>query len=333
MLCVIALVSGIVVHAAGRLYSSDNILPMQYHGVNTIEAYESEIRSQPEFLRSFKMQEPIPEDIQAECVFSGSGDSLASAMLAESFSAGRVRAMDPLDLYRSRALVQSRRPYIVSISGETVAGVKAARLAGNATAITAKPQGRLARAAGSTILLDFPGSGVFTAGSVSFLASALTCVSLVRRFRMPDPAALFSKAESDAADARMSGRHYILGGMAAYPIAMYCAAKFYETAGLGAHYCRTEQFSHMELFSACRGDTVVMLDKKSKYGQSLSEGLRGAGINVVSPDIPSGDIPAMIYRTFLSQLLSLRQAKAEGRNECHFVTARDMRGISNTMIY
>ena len=89
----------------------------------------------------------------------------------------------------------------------------------------------------------------------------------------------------------------------------------------------------MELFSACRGDTVVMLDKKSRYGQSLSEGLRGAEINVVSPDVPPGDIPAMIYRTFFSQLLSLRQAKAEGRSECHFVTARDMRGISNAMIY
>lgn len=313
--------------------SSDNILPWPYHGVNTIKAYENEIRLQPEFLRSFRMQEPIPEDVQGECVFSGSGDSLVSAMLAEFFSVGRVRAMDPMDLYQNRALVQSRRPYIVSISGETVAGIKAARLAGNATAITARLQGRLARTADNTILLDFPDSGTFTAGSISFLASALTCVSLVRRFKMPDPAALFAKAESDAAGVQLSGRQYILGGMSAYPIAMYCAAKFYETAGSETHYSRTEQFSHMELFSARKGDTVVLLDKKDRYNQSLSDRLRGVGINVVNPDVPSGDIPAMIYRTFFSQILSLHHAKDEGRDECYFVTAKNIRDVSNAMIY
>ena len=301
--------------------------------MDTIEAYETEIRSQPEFLQSFKAQEPIPEDMQGECIFSGSGDSLVSAMLAEAFSSGRVRAMDPMDLYQNRALMQSRRLYVVSISGETVAGVKAARGAENATAITARPQGRLARAAGSTILLDFPDSGTFTAGSISFLASALTCVSLIRGFRMPDLTALFAQAESDAADACLSGRHYILGSASAYPIAMYCAAKFYETTGLGTHYSRTEQFSHMELFSARSGDTVVLLDKKNRHAQNLSDGLRSAGINVVSPDIPPGEIDAMIYRTFFSQLMSLRHAKEEGRNDCHFITAKEMRNISNTMIY
>lgn len=325
-------VLGMIWHATGSC-SSDNIRPRQYHDVNTIEAYENEIRLQPEFLRSFKMQELIPENVQNGCIFSGSGDSLASAMLAESFSIGRVRAMDPLDLYRSKTLMQSRHLYIVSISGETVAGIKAARAAGSATAITTRPQGRLARAADNTILLDFPDSGVFTAGSISFLASALTCVSLVRQFKMPDSARLFSKAESDVANVRMSGRHYILGGMAAYPIAMYCAAKLYETTGRGVHYSRTEQFSHMELFSACRDDTVIILDKMSSYCQSLSDCLRGIGINVISPDIPSGEISAMIYRTFFSQLLSLQQAKAEERNDCHFVTAKEIRDVSNAMIY
>ncbi len=301
--------------------------------MKTVEAYRQEIRLQPEFLKSFGMQKPIPADKQEGCVFSGSGDSLASAMLAESLSGGLARAMDPLDLSLNKTMARSKHPYIVSISGETVAGIRAAKLAGDATAITANPRSRLACASKDTILLEFPGSGVFTAGSISFLASALTCISLVRRFRMPDPGALFLRAESDAADAHISGRPYILGGQSAYPLAMYCAAKLYETVGHDAHYSRTEQFSHMELFSAGRGDTVILLEGRTRHNRNLADGLRDAGINVVHPDVPSGDIRAMIYRTFFSQLLSLRQAEAEGKSECHFVTARELRCISNHMIY
>ena len=41
-----------------------------------------------------------------------------------------------------------------------------------------------------------------------------------------------------------------LGNLHTFPIAMFCAAKFYEVMGYDVHYSRIEQFSHMELFSA-----------------------------------------------------------------------------------
>ncbi len=63
--------------------------------MNTIEAYEKDIELQLDFLKSFRKQSPLNCNQQKNTIFSGSGDSLASSMLAESFSDGIVRAMDP----------------------------------------------------------------------------------------------------------------------------------------------------------------------------------------------------------------------------------------------
>ena len=49
---------------------------------------------------------------------------------------------------------------------------------------------------------------------------------------------------------------------------MYCAAKFYEILGYDAHYSRIEQFSHMELFSAKKGDTVIIFEEKNSSQQT-----------------------------------------------------------------
>jgi len=40
---------------------------------------------------------------------------------------------------------------------------------------------RLAKASDNTILLSAPNHGVFTAGSISFLESTLTCIFLVKK--------------------------------------------------------------------------------------------------------------------------------------------------------
>ena len=55
---------------------------------------------------------------------------------------------------------------------------------------------------------------------------------------------------------------------------MYCAAKFYELLGYDVHYCRIEQFSHMELFSAKRGDTVIIFEEKNPHTKQLGENLK-----------------------------------------------------------
>jgi len=277
--------------------------------MNTIESYEKDINLQLDFLKLFRKQKSLSYNQQKHTIFSGSGDSLASSMLAESFSDGLVKAMDPLDLYKTKQLVKSKHVYFVSISGNTITNIKVAKIAKRATAITAKPKSRLAKVSDETILLSAPNNGVFTAGSISFLESALTCISLVKKITIPKDSKLFLKAKTDAKNAKVSKRIFILGNFFTFPLAMYCAAKFYEILGYDAHYSRIEQFSHMELFSVQKGDTVIIFEEKNTHNKQLGKHLKKVGINVIHPSMPSKKISQMVYCIFFSQLVTLFEAK------------------------
>ena len=300
--------------------------------MNSIKAYEQDIYLQLDFLKSFKKQKTLSAKQQKNIIFSGSGDSLVSSLLAESFSGGKVRAMDPLDLYRNKELVKSKHVYFVSISGNTIANIKVARIAKKAIAITSQPQSRLANSSNGVITLVSPNSGVFTAGSISFLESALTCISLVMNIQIPK-VTLFAKADSFAKKAKISKRVFVLGNFHTFPLAMYCAAKFYEILGRDVHYSRIEQFSHMELFCAKKDDTVIIFDEKNPHNSQLGKSLRKIGIHVIHPDIPSEKLSQVIYCTFFSQLIVLYESKKKGKKECHFVTSKKIRDVSNLMIY
>ncbi|MGB0855767.1 MAG: sugar isomerase [Nitrosopumilus sp.] len=303
--------------------------------VNTIDAFEKDIFLQLDFLKSFEKQKTIPSsNLQRNnVIFSGSGDSLVSAMLAESFSDGLVRAMDPLDLYKNKRLIQSKHIYFVSISGNTITSIKVAKTAKKSIAITSKPQSRLAKVTNEVVLLTAPTNNIFTAGSITFLESALVCMSLVKNITIPRNIKIFSKAKIDAKKFTISKRIFILGNLFTFPLAMYCAAKFYELLGYDAHYSKIEQFSHMELFSAKKGDTVIIFEEKNSHNKQLVKNLQKIGINVIHPFIPSDNISQMLYCTFFSQLIVLFEAKKKKKKDCHFVTAKNIRGVSNEMIY
>ena len=301
--------------------------------MNTITAFEKDIELQVNFLKSFKKQKPISKHLQKNTLFTGSGDSLVSSMLAESFSDGLVRAMDLLDLYKNKHLVKSKRVYFVSISGNTITNIKVAKLAKKSIAITSKSDSRLAKASDDVILLYAPTNHVFTAGSITFLESALTCISLVKSLSIPKIDVIFKKAKSDAKKSRVSKKIYVLGNLLTFPVAMFCAAKFYEVMGYDVHYSRIEQFSHMELFSAKKGDTVILFEVKNHHNRQLAKNLTKVGINVIHPDLPSGKISQILYCTFFSQFLALNEAKRKHKKDCHFVTAKNIRNVSNQMIY
>lgn len=301
--------------------------------MNTIDAFEKDIERQVDFLKSFKKQKPISKSLQKNTLFTGSGDSLISSLLAESFSEGSIRAMDPLDLYKNKHLVKSKRVYFVSISGNTITNIKVAKLAKKSIAITSKSDSRLAKVSDDVILLDAPTHHVFTAGSITFLESALTCISLVKSLSIPKSDGVFKKAKSDAKKARVSKKIYVLGNFLTFPIAMFCAAKFYEVMGYDVHYSQIEQFSHMELFSANQGDTVIIFEAKNTHNRQLAKNLTKVGINVIHPNLPSGKIPQILYCTFFSQFLALNEARRKRKKDCHFVTAKNIRSVSNHMIY
>ena len=301
--------------------------------MNTIQAFEKDMDLQSDFLKSFKNQKILSSNQQTNAIFSGSGDSLVSAMLAESFSGGIVRAMDPLDLLKNKQLVKSKHVYFVSISGNTVSNIKVAKTTKKTTAITSMPYSRLAKISDKTILLSAPNHGVFTAGSISFLESALTCISLVKKINISNHLKLFSKVRLNAKKFKVTKRIFVLGNLYTYPIAMYCAAKFYEILGYDAQYSKIEQFSHMELFSVKKGDTVIIFEEKNTYNKQLSLHLKKIGINVIHPDVPSEKLSQILYCIFFSQFITLFEAKKKKKKDCHFVLAKNIRNVSNQMIY
>jgi hypothetical protein len=82
-----------------------------------------------------------------------------------------------------------------------------------------------------------------------------------------------------------------------------------------------------------KGDTVIIFEEKNLYNKQLGKNLKKVGINVIHPNIPSQKISQMIYCTFFSQLVPLFEAKKKRKKDCHFVTAKKIRNVSNQMIY
>ena len=301
--------------------------------VSTIAAFESEIMMQLEFLKHFEPSKQLPRYDQKKAIFCGTGDSFASAQLGEVFSDFRVKALDPLDLSKYRRLLDDNHLYLISISGNTVSNIKLARQSQTATAITANPKSRLAKTCDGLIHLKFDNTGIQTVGSISFLASALTCISLVTKFKMPDYVKLY-KTASKVAKKPIRGRVYVLGNLYSLPIAMFCAAKFQEVLGTDVRYERIEQFSHMGLFSSRKGDTVIIFEKKNEHNEKLLKQIKKCGLHPIRIDPPTTDpIGQIIFFIFVSEFLALHLAKIKNKQDCFFVEAKKLRNASSSMIY
>jgi len=302
--------------------------------MKTIEAFENDILLQIPFLQNMNLQNQLPFKKQQKTIFCGTGDSLVAALLGEAFSNYYARAADPLDLLKNPSIIKNKDAYIISISGNTSSNVKAAKLFKNATAITSHPNSKLVKACAKKVLLDYPSSGVFTSGSIGFIASALTCISLVSKFRVREVMKLFKNALIESKKVKLGKNIFILGNLQTFPIAMYGAAKLYEILGSNVNYSRIEQFSHMELFSAKRGDTVIIFEEKNSHNTKMIKNLKKFGLNVFQPKSSTKDkISQVIFFTFFSQLIPLFYAKKNRQKECYFVTAKKLRKVSSNMIY
>lgn len=298
--------------------------------MESLAAYLHDVDRQPEAADGFVGPPRLSGAEQSRAVFTGSGDSLAAAMLAEAFSDYRVRALDPRVIGRNPDAARDKSLYVVSVSGRTVANIRLARDC-PVTAITAVADSPLARAASRTIRLSFPNSDVLTAGSISFLNSALVCMSLVRPVSPSHTRRIMEGARRDAASACMGRRTYFVGNQHTFPVAMYAAAKAYEILGADAHYARTEQFAHMEIFSAREGDSVFVLDDDAA-AHDMAESLRGEGVSCTVIDPRLGNVVSnMIYLIFYAQLLPLNHTA--GGTKVHFMDADGLRKISDAAIY
>lgn len=317
--------------------------------MGSMAAYIRDIRRQAEAADGFEAPAVLSDTEQRKAVFTGSGDSLAAAMLAEAFSDYKARALDPQEIGRNPATIRGKTVYVISVSGRTVANVELARKH-DVVAITAAADGALAGAARRVIPLSFPNSDTLTAGSISFLNSALVCLSLVRPAAPRRTGRILEWAHRDAAAGPTAETTYFVGNQHTFPVAMYAAAKTYEVLGGRAHYTRTEQFAHMELFSIRPGDAVVFFDQAARV-KNMAEALDAMGVAcaIVDPRLPD-PVSDILYMTFYAQALPLngtgggdagvsvgrrgiswRWPKSGG--EVYFMEADALRGISDAAIY
>ena len=302
--------------------------------MKTIEAYENDVLLQIPYLQNIHFQKQLSIKKQQKTIFCGTGDSYAAALLTESFSNFKVQTIDPLDLLKNPNIAKNSDVYIISISGNTSSNVKVAKLFKKTTAISSNPYGKLVKSCSKNILLDFPSSGVFTSGSIGFLSSALTCMSLVSYIHISGVLELFKQALLESKKVKLGKKIFVLGNLHTFPIAMYCAAKFYELLGSNVHYSRIEQFLHMELFSAKPGDTVIIFEEKNTHNSRMIKNLKKLGLKVYQPIPGTKDkILQVIFFTFFSQLAPLFHAKKNKQKDCYFVTAKKLRNASSNMIY
>jgi hypothetical protein len=90
----------------------------------------------------------------------------------------------------------------------------------------------------------------------------------------------------------------------------------------------------MELFSAKRGDTVIIFEEKNTHNSKMIKNLKKFGLNVYRPNLGRMDkISQVIFFIFFSQLTPLFHAKKNRQKECYFVTAKKLRNVSSNMIY
>ncbi|KAG2479996.1 MAG: putative phosphosugar isomerase [Nitrosopumilales archaeon] len=302
--------------------------------MQTIEAYEKDILLQIKFLKKIKLERTLSETAQKNTIFCGTGDSFVASLLAEAISNYTTRAVDPLDLLKNKLISKKKTVYLISISGNTITNINVAKKTRKSIAITSNPKSLLSKTCSKTIHLKYPDSKVFTAGSIGFLASALTCISLVKSFNIKGISNIFRRAITISKKINIGKRVFIIGNYYTYPIAMYAAAKFSEVLGIDVHYERIEQFLHMGLFCVNRGDTVIIFENKNPHTISLSTNLKKAGIRVVQPTlVTNNQISEILFFIFVGQLIPLFLAKKNHQKECYFVTAKNLRVASSNMIY
>ena len=302
--------------------------------MKTIEAFENDVLLQIPYLQNILLQKQLAIKKQQKTIFCGTGDSYAAALLAESFSNNRIQTTDPLDLLKNPKIAKNKDAYIISISGNTSSNIKSAKHFKKSIAITSNPYSKLVKFCSKNIILDYPSSGVFTSGSIGFLSSALTCISLVSNIRIIGVLELFKQALLESKKVKLGKKIFILGNLHTFPVAMYGAAKFYELLGSDVHYCRIEQFLHMELFSAKPGDTVIILEETNPHNKRMIKNLKKLGLKVYQPIPGTKDkVLQVIFFTFFSQLTPLFYAKKNKQKECYFVTAKKLRSASSNMIY
>ncbi len=314
---------------------------------SSLDAMEEEIKNQIEDLPSFATELRHHRAYKgldpSQMIFTGSGDSFATAQFAQALSKGRAIATDPHELYLNPDGTRGKTLFLVSVGGRTITNIKLARkvrrLAKKRVAITANPTSPLAIACDDIIPLRYGSSGILTSGSGGFTSSLLAVASLITKLpRMLDLKAMEKNAAEWAREAKLArgGAYAFIGSGIGYALAAYGSFKIHEVLGLMAEYQYPEQFGHAQLFSIRKtSDNVVCIalgpDRKTaELFRALSRnGLRAHLIGSENSD----PVSAGLEVAFHLQHLALGLARKMRLRECAFLMDRKRLRLSSRLIY
>ena len=313
--------------------------------MNAIEAMQAEIEYQVQDLHNLNLSSPWVRD----SLFVGSGDSYVAGLAAQYFSGSHAICCYPIDIIKNPSLVERRNLFIVSISGNTLANILAAKIAkkhgvSKITALTARPSSRLAKSCDQTIELKYRNTGIITAGTISFVASMIKCISLTIQLRLPsDLRKIYNRAETQAEQViskidnksrtSSSSSYFILGNGQLHAIAMYGALKFNEVFGASAMVYPVEEFCHSPLFSIKETDQAIVLGDNDDNNRKLSKRLNEEGFSSVHVRFKNTGIELLLQATFFIQLLVLKLAQKYGLTSCHFLSNKKLLRVSSDFIY
>jgi fructoselysine-6-P-deglycase FrlB-like protein len=319
--------------------------------MNAIEAMQAEIEYQVEELPKLDLLSPVHN-----CLFVGSGDSHAAGLAAQYFSGSQAICCYPIDIIKNPLLVKRRNLFIVSISGNTQANIIAAKIAkkhgaSNITALTARPSSRLAKFCDQIIELKYRNTGIATAGTISFTASMIKCISLITQLHLPsDLGEIYNRAEKQAKQAISkiddksnsssisNSCYFILGNGQLHAIAMYGSLKINEVFGVRAMAYPAEEFCHSPLFSIQETDQAIVLgddddNNNNNNSRKLSKRLNEEGFSSVHVGFQNKGIELLLSATFFIQLVLLKLAQKYGLTSCHFLSNEKLLRVSSDFIY
>jgi fructoselysine-6-P-deglycase FrlB-like protein len=307
-----------------------------------------EIESELALTARFELVERIDP---TRCVMTGSGDSYVAASIASYLSYCKIICCYPSALTLNPNILVDKDLYIISISGRTAHNIAAAKLAKRsnvkAIAITADPQSELAKNCDRIIRINYRKPDVLTSGTVSFLSSVLTCISLTTKvmYNKKNLRRAFETANSMVDNLlkkipdTLSSILFLADGLL-YPVACYGSLKVNEVLGIRSFPYSLEEYCHAPLFSIKKEDSVIILNNSESHSTSaktvskFTEKLDGLNYSSISLDFPmSSSLAGLFQSIFLVQLLALKMAKRNDLTDCFFVQALDLMEISSECIY
>jgi fructoselysine-6-P-deglycase FrlB-like protein len=335
--------------------------------VDAIEAMQAEIEYQVQDLcRLDLLSSSSPAcNNNNSCLFIGSGDSYIAGLSAQYFSNSHAICCYPIDIIKNPLLVKSRNLFIVSISGNTQANILAAKIAkehgaSTITALTARSSSRLAKSCDQIIELRYRNTGIITAGTISFTASMVKCISLSTQLHMPsDLRKLYNHAEKQAEQVMgevdhksssnnnnnniaigssyssnsNSSSYFLLGDGPLYAITKYGTLKFNEVFGTKALAYPAEEFCHSPLFSIKEADQAIVLGDGDGNNRKLSKRLNEEGFSSIYVEFKNTGIELLLQATFFIQLFVLKLAQKYGLTTCHFLMNNKLLKMSSDFIY